>query len=62
MDIDAATIAVGTTPRGEGEGEEGVVASPGGQSRVCADFGHHCVRLCCRHQQSSMSAIVVAVD
>ncbi len=39
MDTNAATIAVGTTPRGEGEGEEGVVASLGGRSRVCIDFG-----------------------
>jgi hypothetical protein len=60
MDIDAATIATGTTPRGEGE--EGGVASSGGRLSVCIDFGHRRGRLCCRHRLSSTSAIVAAVD
>ena len=38
MDTDVATIAAGTTPRGEGE--EGAVVLSGGQSRACVDFGH----------------------
>jgi hypothetical protein len=50
MDTDAATIAVGTTPRGE----KGAVASSGGRSRVCVNFGQPSL--------SSTSAIVAAVD
>jgi hypothetical protein len=60
MDIDAATIAAGTTPRGEGE--EGAVASSGGQLSACVDFGHRRGRLRRRHRPSSTSAIVTAVD
>jgi hypothetical protein len=60
MDIDAATIAAGTTPRGEGE--EGVVASSGGRLSVCVDFGHRHGSLRLRHRPSSTSAIVTAVD
>ena len=62
MDTDAATIAVGTTPRGEGEGEEGAVASSGGRSRACVDFGHSRGRVPRQHRPSSTSAIVAAVD
>ena len=62
MDTDTATIGAGTTPRGEGEREEGVVALSGGRSRACVDFGHCRGRLRCRHWPSSMSAIVAAVD
>ena len=40
MDTKAAIIAAGTTLRGEGEGEEGAVASSGGRSRACVDFVH----------------------
>ena len=50
MDTDAATIAVGTTPRGE----KGAVASSGGRSRVCVNFGEP--------SPSSTLAIVAAVD
>ena len=62
MDIDAATIATGKTPRGEGEGEEGAVALSGGQLSACVDFSHRCGRLRRRHWPSSTSAIVAAVD
>ncbi len=69
MDTDAATIAVGTTPRGE----KGAVASSGGRSRVCVNFGqpsprgrrlvgHRRGRLSYRHRPSLTSAIVAAVD
>jgi hypothetical protein len=61
MDTDGATIAAVTTPRGEGEGEEGAVASSGRRSRVCVDFGHRRGRLRCQHRPSSTSAIVVTV-
>ena len=50
MDTDAATIAVGTTPRGG----KGAVASLGGRSRVCVDFS--------QPSPSSTSAIVAVVD
>jgi hypothetical protein len=50
MDTDAATIAVGTTLRGE----KGAVASSGGRLRVCVNFG--------QPSPSSTSAIVTAVD
>jgi hypothetical protein len=62
MDTDAATIAAGTTPQGEGEGEEGVVASSGGRSKTFVDFGHRRGRLHRRHRPSSTSAIVTVVD
>ena len=64
MDINAATITVGTTPRGEGEGEgeEGAVASLGGRLSVCVDFSHRRGRLCCQRQPSSRSAIVAAIN
>ena len=61
MDTNAATIAAVTTPRGEGEGEEGAVASSGGRLRVCVDFGHRRGRLRRRHRPSSTSAIVATV-
>ena len=62
MDTNAATIVARTTPRGEGEGEDGAVASSGGQLRACVDFGHRRGRLRRRHRQSSTSAIVTAID
>jgi hypothetical protein len=62
MDTDAATIAAGTTPQWDGEGEEGVVASSGRRSRACVDFGHRRGRLLRRHRPSSTSAIVAAVN
>ena len=67
IDTDAATIAAGTTPWGEGEGEEGAVASSDGRSR-CVDFGHRRGRLrrrhrlSCRHRPSLTSAIVRSAD
>ena len=60
MDIDAATIAAGTTPRGEGEEE--AVASSVGRLSACVDFGHRHGSLRRRHRPSSTSAIVAAVD
>jgi hypothetical protein len=46
MDTYAATITVGTTPRGEGEEGAVAVASSGGRSRACVDFGHRRGGLC----------------
>ncbi len=62
MDTNAATIAEGTIPLGEGEREEEAVVSSGGRSRACIDFGHRRGRLRRRHRPSSTSAIVTAVN
>ena len=62
IDIDAATIAAGTTPRGEGEEGAVALASSDGQLSACVDFGHRRGSLRRRHRPSSTSAIVAAVD
>ena len=62
VDTNAATIAAGTIPRGEGEREEEAVVSSGGRSRACVNLGHRRSRLCRRHRPSLTSAIVMVVD
>jgi hypothetical protein len=62
MDIDAATIAAGTTPRGKGEEGAVALASSGGRLSACVDFGHRRGSLRRRHRPWSTSAIVAAVD